>query len=85
MNTANRAEIVPDKDHDLSEQLEYDVRSYFCQLFGDEYGVCFPEELILEVVEEVKQVSAYSEGHYNDTDLQWAVARELLYRLGVSV
>lgn len=63
---------------DLERQLRADVDVRIKVAFGREYADRFPQSFIDAVVSDVRETSAFEEGYYNSTDIQWALARTVL-------
>lgn len=63
---------------DLERQLRAEVSAQMEIAFGKEYAGQFPQSFINAVIADVQSASAFEEGHYNTTDIQWALARTVL-------
>ena len=62
-------------------ELMDDVKQHLQAAFSEEYGRSIPHEVVEAIAEDVMETSAYEEGYWSDTDIQYATARILLPKL----
>lgn len=63
---------------DLAQSLRTDIVEQMKIAFGAEYAGRFPQRFVDKVAADVMETAAFMEGHYNTTDIQWALARTVL-------
>ena len=59
-------------------ELMNDVKRHLQNAFSEEYAKSIPQEMVEAIAEDVMETSAYEDGYWSDTDIQYATARVLL-------
>ena len=62
----------------LKDELLKDVQRHLRDAFSEEYAQSIPQSTVEAIAENVMETSAYEEGYWSNTDIQYATARVLL-------